>query len=356
MKRAVLNSFLALVLLWLSGCSVSPIQTVIANSRNLENSSRTFLIDANGQAGSEKSAEGNWSRIGKATNLGTNCRVKYHHSYAKNLWMAVEGELSNGTKYPVVLDTGASTALFVNDIHILENNLAIRPFKTDSGDLTGWGACHLPKLTIGEITLVDWPCYYRNQHVELRVFGLTVLKDKALIAGLVALREFKYIVFDSLRREAEFSIEKAFEPTKPDLWTKYPFVIEEDFSGNAFLFVKIPIAGQLIELQLDTGSGRGLAIGEKLWQRIRRKIKGTSLKKGKDLYPYIGWLDCRKTVIAQLSVGDRKIENAKISIFPNESPLLDQCEGLLGMQYFQDTVIVLDFERNLLWVSSKADA
>jgi hypothetical protein len=49
-----------------------------------------------------------------------------------------------------------------------------------------------------------------------------------------------------------------------DLWTQYPFEIEEDLGGNVFLFVKIPIAGEEIELQLDTGSGRGLAITEEL--------------------------------------------------------------------------------------------
>jgi len=36
----------------------------------------------------------------------------------------------------------------------------------------------------------------------------------------------------------------------------------------------------------------------------------------------------------------------------NEAPLLEDCDGLLGMQYFSGTVMVLDFERELMWVKS----
>jgi hypothetical protein len=28
------------------------------------------------------------------------------------------------------------------------------------------------------------------------------------------------------------------------------------------------------------------------------------------------------------------------------------CQGLLGMQYFQDTVMVLDFESKLMWIKN----
>lgn len=277
-------------------------------------------------------------------------RIKYHPSYSANRWMAVEGKLGNGRKYPVVLDTGASIALFVNDIHIIENKLVIYPLKSHNVDSFGWGMCYLPELHLGQVTLANWPCFYREQHTEVQLLGLPLAKGKAIIAGLAALRRFKYISFDSIRKEVEFSLERVFNSMRLDSWAQYSFAIEEDLGGNAFLFVKIPIAGEETELQLDTGSGRGLAITEELWERMCKKIRHVKLKKGRDLYPYIGWLVCKQGVVPKLEVGNRIVKNAKMSVFPNDSPIVDQCSGLLGMQYFQNTIMVLDFERNLMWV------
>jgi hypothetical protein len=307
--------------------------------------------------------------LDKNIQYGNLCRVKYHPLYSKNHPIVVEGKLDKDKKYPVILDTGASVALFVNDIHINENNLVTQPLKYNN-KFAGWGTCLLPELHIGEIILFNWPCYYRRQHAELQLFGLPLARDKAIIVGLPTLQEFKYIAFDGIKKEVEFSPKKLFEVKEPQLWEKYPLTIEDFLGGNAYLFVKIPIAGEEIELQLDTGSGNGLSIKEDFWKQMQQKIRalasssalsslpkgsvGTNvkLKQGRELYPYIGLLDCEKTVIPKLDVGNRTIKNAKVSIFPEDSPLLENCEGLIGMQYFQDTVMVLDFERNLMWVKS----
>lgn len=268
--------------------------------------------------------------------------------------MAVEGRLDGGRTYPVILDTGASVTLFVNDVHVVENNLAIAPLGRPKNGSPGWGRCLLPALHIGRISLSDLPCFYREQHTEMRLLGLPLAKDKAMIAGLGVLRQFKYIAFDSISREVELSIEKAFEPEQPDSWAQYPFVIEEDLGGNAFLFVKITIAGYETEVQLDTGSGRGLAITEELWMELAKRIGHAKLRKGRDLYPYIGLLPCRHGTVPKLTVGNRIVTDATLSVFPDDSPIMDRCSALLGMQYFQDTVIVLDFERSLMWVKNPA--
>jgi hypothetical protein len=332
---------------------------VVVNSKRLEGMAGVSLISPNdlmsGSYWAKDIYNDSWKRgnqIDEDKEQREPCRIKYHSSYSVNRWMAVEGKLGNGRKYPVVLDTGASIPLFVNDIHIMENKLAIHTLKSHNGDSAGWGMCYLPELHIGQVTLANWPCFYREQHTELQLLGLPLVKGKAVIAGLAALRRFKYISFDSVRKEVEFSLESAFKSGQPDSWTQYSFAIEEDLGGNVLLFVRIPIAGEEIELQLDTGSGRGLAITEELWERMSKKIRHVKLKKGRDLYPYIGWLVCKQGVIPKLEVGNRIVKNAKMSVFPNDSPIVDQCSGLLGMQYFQDTIIVLDFERNLMWVKN----
>ena len=162
------------------------------------------------------------------------------------------------------------------------------------------------------------------------------------------------MMFDSIKNEVEFSCNQNFKPGGKNVWKKYPIHIEEDFNGNTFLFVRIPVVGKEMELQFDTGSGRGLAIGEKLWKQIDDEFQNLNLKKGKDFYPYIGRLACKRGIIPELQVGDRIVSDAEISIFPDDSPLLVECEGLLGMQYFNDTIVVLDFEKFLMWVKKLA--
>ena len=91
-------------------------------------------------------------------------------------------------------------------------------------------------------------------------------------------------------------------------------------------------------------------MNQDLWQRINKDFKDIRLKKGKDFYPYIGKLKCEYAFVPKINIAGRALENARISVFPDDSLLLEECDGMLGMQYFLDTVIVLDFERNLLWV------
>lgn len=338
----------------LGGCSIQPAGMMIVSGQNLQGSTDAPLIEPN-HAGSEDTDSGNWNYDGQITDNvhpGVPYRSKYHPSYSQNRWMVVEGKLDNGKRYPVILDTGASVAFFVNDPHIIENKLSVHPPATDGGNFTDFGACHFSKLYIGEITLADWPCFYRRQHSGFKLFGLPAAQDKVIIAGLPTLRKFKYITFDNIKEEVELSLQKAFEPGRSDSWMQYPFTIEEGLGGNTFLFVKIPVAGEETELQLDTGSGKGLAIAEELWEKISKKIPKVKLKKGEDLYPYIGRLACHRGVAPELEVGSKIVKDAMISVFPNDSPLLDEGRGLLGMWYFQDTVMVLDFERNLMWVKN----
>jgi len=352
MTKVILNSLLGSLLFLHAGC-----QMVVVNGNRLENKAEIYsvnpdnLITVTNWVKNSNTDLNIGCRIDKATMQQDTWRIKYHNSYSKNRWMAVEGEFGNGNKYPIILDTGASIGLFVNDIHIKENKLPIHPL-TSNNDSVGWGMCHLPELHIGQATLVNWPCFYQEQHTEVQLLGLPLARDKAAIAGLQALRMFKYITFDSIREEVEFSLGTIFEPENSDSWAKYPFTIEEDLGGNSFLYVTIPVAGEETELQLDTGSGRGLAIAEELWEKMYNKTQPVKLHKGRDLYPYIGWLLCKRGVIPVLELGNRVVKDAMISVFPNDSPILDESSGLIGMQCFQDTVMVLDFERRLMWVKA----
>ncbi len=344
-QRIILPSLLGLFMFLHAGC-----RTAIVSGNKLDRMPGIPRLSRNGPGGSF------WTKNahGTGTHHDEPCRIKYHSSYWANRWMVVEGKIDSGRKYPVILDTGASVALFVNDIHIIENKLAFEPVESSSDDSAGWGRCRLPQLRIGRVKLHDWPCFYREQHTELQLFGLPLARGKAMIAGLPVLQSFKYVMFDSISREVELSLDRTFEPERSDAWVRYPLRIEGDPGGNVFLFVSIPIAGQVTELQLDTGSGRGLAITEELWEKMGHAIGRIKLRSGKDLYPYVGSLPCRRAIFPKLEVGGRTVGNARISIFPNDSPIMGCCSGLLGMQFFQDTAMVLDFDRDLMWVKNSS--
>jgi hypothetical protein len=354
-RSIVSSSLLGLSLFLHAGC-----QTAVVSSNKLERMPRAALVREDGPANStwakdvRNAGSSRDDHVPAHTKLTQPCRIKYHSSYSTNRWMVVEGTLANGKKYPVILDTGASVALFVNDMHIMENKLAFYPSRNGNDNSAGCGKCRLPELKIGQVTLANLPCYYREQHAGIRLLGLPLATGNPIIAGLPALQKFNYIAFNSISKEVELSLDKAFEPAQPDMWTQYSFRIEKDTGGNAFLFVRIPIAGVETELQLDTGSGKGLAVSEWLWEKMREDIPLIKLETGKDLYPYIGSIACKRGVVSALEVGGRTVTNAKISIFPDDSPIVNDCSGLLGMQYFEDTVMVLDFERNLMWVKDSS--
>lgn len=284
------------------------------------------------------------------------CRIKYHELFETNHYMVVEGKIGlQGNRYPIVLDTGASQPIFLSIAHVSENKLPVFPVTYNNTGLNGYilGLCYLSSLEIGDILFDNRQCFYLKPRKAINLSGIPIqdsLDDNIVILGLPILQEFNYVIFDNILTEAEFSYDKSFNPDEPADWDKYPISIEEDFHNNFFLFIEICIAGVQTKLQVDTGSGRGLAVSETLWENISSNIPNVELKKGKDYYPYIGRLDCKKSVITTLRFGDRNLRNAEVSVFPDDSPLVSESEGMVGMEYFEDTILTLDFERSLMWV------
>lgn len=354
MKITILSVFSSLLLFIHAGCSNNSFSNGVIALSLMDPNHAPYSIETIDR--SDGTRDLIWKNAGRIEQKNP-CRIKYHNSYFTNRYMVVEGRLENSEiAYPVVLDTGASQPVFVNLSHVMENNLAILPLEDKSSNANGHslGLCDLSRIQIGNATLANWPCLYLEQSTRSGLFGLSIANsnslDNTVIVGMPILREFKYLMFDNIAKEVEFSYNELFNPVDANRWQEYTIDIEEDFHGNVFLFVNIPIASEQVVLQLDTGSGKGLAITEELYQRLKTDFNRVKLKNGKDIYPYIGQLRCKKGSIDVLEFGNRSIRNADISVFPDDSLLLQESQGLVGMQYFQDTTVVLDFGRNLLWV------
>jgi len=363
MRVFVFISIISLLLFMQSGCSIGPVVHVTTDNTSLKEPDDIRLMHSDNRSdlmiGSLEdfvSFDFLWKADDQSDQNNIH-RIKYHKQYYKNHYVVVEGKIGlHANRYPVVLDTGASQPIFLNISHVLDNKLPVYAMRDTISDLNGYklGLCYLPLFQIGGITFTNRPCLYLEPSATVNIFGIQIVSNttnsETVIVGLPILREFNYVMFDNVDNEVEFSYDKIFESNESDSWDKYPITTEEDFHGNVFLFVKISIAGEEIDLQFDSGSGRGLAVGEKLWEQVNAQVKDLNLRKGKDFYPYIGHLACRRGIVPNLQVGERTVKNAEISVFPNDSPLLTECDGLLGMQYFQSTVVVLDFKRSLMWV------
>lgn len=362
MQKRLLITLAVLMSMIITGCSIQPMRMVLVESESVENKAGISIIDINAPENEHNSIEfteksnGIWYfkwTMDEDIKQKSPCQVKYHDLYYSiSHFMVVEGSIGNGEKYPIVLDTGGSTsAIIVHDIHVIKSKLSIYPLGFSKDFLLG-GFCYLPELQIGNITFINFPALYQKKHVEVQAFGVPISRDKSIIIGLPVLKQFKYIRFDNIRKVAEFSLNNVFECNESNRWEQYPFLIKEDSESNAELFVKIPIAGKDMELRLDTGAGGGLAISEDLWKEISKRIQKVNLKDDTTLYPFYGRLACKSGVISKFKSGDIIIEKVKISVFPNDSKLMIQGnpKGLLGMQFFEKSVMVLDFERQLIWV------
>jgi hypothetical protein len=355
MYKAILIMLFSCLLV---GCSIQPVDWVSVKGENLTGRPEIPLLDPNDPNEpfevEKKVGNGDFNYITMKARIELNntCRIKYHWLYYLiSGRMVVEGRLgSNGKKYPILLDTGCPVTCVVTDRHVIENKLPIYHLGNNPTYSADMGLCKIPELRIGKMTMVDLPCLYIEKRDAVQIFGVTIAYDESMLIGLQILQAFKYVMFDNVNREVEFSPREIFEPAHPQLWKSYPFVIKEKASDNNAIFVTMTVAGEKVELYLDTGSGQGLQFSEQMWEKLRGKIPVAKLRNGNFRTAFLENYTCKKGVIKELDIGGRTIKNIEITVLPNDNPT--NLQTLLGMKCFRDTIMVLDFERNLMWVKT----
>ena len=272
------------------------------------------------------------------------CRVKMREDSPN---VQVLAEVNDGKSYPLVLDSGATTYLAVTDSLVLDAGLEIFPIY-ELGKNIG-GLCHLKQLKIGTLTIVHPACEYWLAHYERRVLGHTIWQEKKLNLGLGLMKEFSYILIDNVTQEVEFAANTLFNPQDPNQWHQYSMTIEHDEKPNDGLIVDIPLVNQSQHIKLDTGAGPGLILTESMWTTIVNDLQMQHQKKERLATPLSGWLPCRTITVEQLTLGNTSVNDARIHVIADDNPY-GQDEFTLGMGFFKETVIVLDFERNILWI------
>jgi len=167
--------------------------------------------------------------------------------------------------------------------------------------------------------------------------------------GLNLMKEFSYILFDNVTREVEFATSNSFNPEYSNKWYQYPMTIEYDEKKYARLMVDIPLACHTQHIEFDTGAAPGLILTESIWAKFSSDLKIQSREQDRLATPLSGWLPSRKITIAQLALGNISLNDAQVHVIEDDNPF-GQDEFTLGMGFFKETPIVLDFERSLLWI------
>ncbi|MBW7989475.1 MAG: hypothetical protein FVQ84_05590 [Planctomycetes bacterium] len=272
------------------------------------------------------------------------CRVKMRENSPN---VQVLAQVNDGKIYPLVIDSGATKYLAVTDSLVLDAGLEIYPID-ELGKNIG-GLCHLDQLKIGTLTIVHPACEYWLAHYERRVLGHTTWQEQKINLGLGLMKEFSYILIDNVTREVEFAANNSFNPQDSNQWHQYPMTIEHNEKRYARLVVDIPLVGQTQRIEFDTGAAPGLILTKSIWAKISAGLQLRHQEKGRLRTPLSGWLPSKKITVEQLTLGNISINDAQISVITDDTPY-GKDEFTLGIGFFNETVIVLDFERNLLWV------
>jgi len=256
----------------------------------------------------------------------------------------VTGRL-NDRQYPIIIDTGCGFELVVNDMIVKDNQLEIFPFEYQQGTLAG--LCSVEKIEIGEMTITTPPCLYTLNHYEKRVFGRTKWKQRQILFGLGLLHRFRYFLIDNVASQVELSMSESFRADPAQTWQQYPLSVEKSKTNAKKLMVRIIIAGQEAKATLDTGTNWSLTVSQSVWSTLETKLHVLSESRGQAQF-FNGWNDINTITVKELNVGEKCMVQTTIVVLA-DSIFGEDCV-IIGMDYFKDTIVVIDFEHNLLWV------
>ena len=349
MRKIVLSILLGLFLCLLPGCSIGLARTddpakELQHARYLDPNNGPVKISTSKE--DPNKVEFHFSKWD--VDLAKPCKVECQKFYFDWLNMiVVPGALPNGKIYSIWLDTGYPGSALTNGLTILENDLAIHPLGQESRTSTYVGFCYLPSLKIGQVIITNPPCRYIQQQWEVRVLNLPVWQQKGVLIGLGLMKHFGYILFDNVRKEVEFApADFFFQTDESGSWENYSFEIK-----NEKIVVSMLIENKNFPVAFDTCGSYGMVVNFDTWEKLAKNIKNTKVKKSKFYSGFLGELPCYKARIKKLKIGNRVVKNAEVIILPEDSPYFST--GItLSMKYFKNTVVVLDFERNLMWVKN----
>ncbi len=257
----------------------------------------------------------------------------------------VKGCLNENT-YPVIFDTGCNPMLILSEKIVTKNDLAV--FFFDPGNKeTGSAFVLVDSLKIGSFELNNYPCGLWKYRPQLQLLGLPIHEPELIVLPLAIMRQFSYFKFDNVKKQLSFSKSASFDPADNSQWLFLPFRYE-----GLHLVLDVSIEGIETTLMLDTGADYQLELNESVIQELFKKRRDfeKAWKKTIRFYgPYSdGLIDYKRFTAKKLQFADHTLSRVKLIYSDRHED--KKYQGVIGAKLFEKTVMVLDFENNLMWV------
>ena len=267
----------------------------------------------------------------------------------------VKGQL-NGKTYPVVFDTGNSISVFIEDIQINRHDLGVIFFHENNKQNSD-GLAIANSLKAGPLEFENFPCSFKSHHPEYRLFGLLPIhRLQMIVMPLGIMSELSYIQYDQINKELVVSPESIFVPEDKSEWISFPFEI-----NDRRILLKTEIEGLQVVLFLDTGADYGLELNQTIVEELfeKRPDFKKARKQKTILHTYYEGIEekVEKFNATNLHIADYNFDNVNICYGKNSDSKkhfpYKGTDGTIGIELFQKTVMVLDFENRLMWVKKR---
>jgi len=344
------------------GCSYGPVNTPPfsedSDVKRIDPNNGPFVIELEQTAAQDGNEPETihvikWKKTRISGNLkqdrtfSTKYRDFYFHMFSHP---TVEVEMPGGQKYTALLDSGYPGVVYVNDLVVRQSNLAVFPLGENSETGCAQGFCDIPSMKIGTVTVENPRGWYEQRQWQFKVLGVPLYRHKLVLIGLNMMSKFSYVLFDNTKRRVTFSPYDEFECMDSSQWVEIPFVLEQ-FKGESRLMVDISLGGHDAHVEFDTCGGKpGLMLRQDTWQRVSESVRARGVGKVLHSSFQFGWHWSRRYVLPELQIGRLNLKNTKVNVLSADDELIQDFDGIITFDYFKETVVVLDFKKNLLWI------
>lgn len=350
MQRGQCRLFFSFIVLTVLGCTFEPVRMSSVGGQIgscLVDLEQGLVHTSTRDGGTESSVTFGYADF--KVDMPPQVRMSYNPLSGIFKNVGITGRFPNGTDYFVRIDSGFPWYVGVTDTVVADQKLA-GCFLNDSP--IPMGICELKSLAFDKLTVTSPPCLYFQQHWELQMLGLPVWKERAVLIGLNLMEQFSYILFDNQLGEIEFGRKDTFFDPVPEAWQSYPISLLDDPQGQYRLQVDIPVAGENLNVWFDTGNPGELELSSGLWSKVASRFDAEPPQKSIIQYWQFGNVECEKILVHNLTAGRLEPRNVELIVLPEGKPFYENYASI-GMGFFKEDVLVLDFHRKLLWVKQR---
>lgn len=196
---------------------------------------------------------------------------------------------------------------------------------------------------------INSPAIYIPDTPNFLLLGIPFGSGQEIILSLEMMRKFKYICIDDETEEVSISGNELFSAAKEEGWRSYPMAVEPN-GNNLFMYISIPVQGQVLKLWFDTGSRNGLVFSKEQWDKVVSLFPYFNIYSGHITLPLIGQIKCRRGWPRNVNIAGTQLSDPTVEVIEEDKKIFNEGDSFIGMECFKKKTIVLNFTRNLFWI------